>query len=59
MSREEADEMMHKYDQAQSRYRLAVRVQADPETLLKAFTVANDAREALIDRLCSEAKEAA
>ena len=57
MSRTEADEVMLRYDRAKEAYRLAVRLGLP--NIEDAFAKWNEAREELIGRLCSEAKEAA
>ena len=56
MTRIDADAAMAAYDDAVTAYRYACRIGHGQD---EAFERWNDAREALIDRLCAEAKEAA
>ena len=54
MSREDADDLMLRYDRAREAYRLAVRLGLP--NVDEMFAKWNEAREAIIDALCSEAE---
>ena len=57
MSRAEADDIVLRYDRLKEAYRLAVRLGLP--NVDQAFEAWNREREALIDRLCADAEEAA